>query len=104
MRKAAIMVVALVFVFVAAMAYAERAGSLNEIFMATCFGCHDTGMMDAPVAFGGELNDRVKASGFDAVMKNAMQGLGDMPAKGSCEDCTEAQIKALIEYMMRPSP
>jgi cytochrome c5 len=34
------------------------------------------------------------------LLKDAIAGVDDMPAKGGCSDCTEAEIKAAIQYML----
>ena len=81
-------------------AYAGAKRDIKDMFMATCYGCHDSGMMDAPIAFSSDFTDREKAKGFDKLVENAMKGLDDMPAKGSCGDCTRDEIKALTRYML----
>jgi cytochrome c5 len=41
--------------------------------------------------------------GLDAVVANAINGVNAMPAKGLCFDCTEDDIRALVEYMLETS-
>jgi len=40
------------------------------------------------------------AQGFDTVWKNAIDGIGAMPAMGTCGDCSNDDIKAAIEHMI----
>ncbi len=39
--------------------------------------------------------------GFDALFENAKQGLNAMPPMGVCMDCTDAELKAAIQEMLR---
>ena len=40
------------------------------------------------------------AQGMDTLLKHATEGLRAMPPKGACMDCSEADLKAAIEYMV----
>jgi hypothetical protein len=40
--------------------------------------------------------------GIDAMVASAKKGIGGMPPKGMCTDCTDAEFKALIEFMSSP--
>lgn len=37
---------------------------------------------------------------MDALLGNARQGLNNMPPKGTCSDCTDAELAQAIEAMM----
>lgn len=65
-----------------------------------CFACHGTGAAGAPVIGNAEAWGERMAKGMDAVMANAINGIGAMPARGLCMDCTDDQIAALINYMV----
>lgn len=65
-----------------------------------CFACHGTGAAGAPVAGDADAWGERMAKGMDAVMANAINGLGAMPARGLCMDCTDDHIRSLIEYMV----
>lgn len=74
-------------------------------YMASCFACHSTGAAGAPkVGPGnaGEWEPRLE-KGLDAVVANAINGLNTMPAKGLCFDCTDADLRAIVEYMIESS-
>ncbi|MEP1446442.1 MAG: c-type cytochrome [Paraglaciecola sp.] len=75
-----------------------RAGS--DIYAKACVACHSTGVLNAPkfqdAADWGPRLDK----GFDTVWKNAINGIGGMPPKGTCADCTDDEIKAAIEHMI----
>jgi cytochrome c5 len=42
--------------------------------------------------------------GLDNLVQNTINGLnGVMPAKGLCVDCSDQQLKAIVEYMLENS-
>ena len=65
-----------------------------------CNVCHLTGWNGAPLS--GEPNDWQPrlASGFDSLMKNAKQGINNMPPMGTCQDCTDTELEAAIRKML----
>jgi cytochrome c5 len=75
----------------------ERSG---EELYARCQGCHGTGAMGAPKF--GSLADwapRIER-GIDDVLQVAIAGIGAMPPKGGCSDCSDNELKSVIQYMM----
>ena len=78
----------------------------QEKYMASCFACHSTGAAGAPKVAAGayeeEWAERME-KGMDAVMQNVINGMGAMPAKGLCFDCTDADLRALVDYMIETS-
>ena len=40
------------------------------------------------------------AKGTDMLINNAWSGIGGMPAKGLCGDCTKEEIGLAVEYML----
>lgn len=72
----------------------------NEELYARCQGCHGTGAMGAPKF--GSLADwapRIER-GIDDVLQVAIAGTGAMPPKGGCSDCSDNELKSVIQYMM----
>ena len=41
-----------------------------------------------------------KKEGIKELTEDAMKGEKAMPPKGGCSDCTEAEIKAAVQYMI----
>nr|WP_241664587.1 c-type cytochrome [Ningiella ruwaisensis] len=73
----------------------------KEIYDAACVACHTTGVLNAPkLQVAADWQPRLDEKGFDQVWKNAVNGIGAMPAMGTCGDCTEEDIKTAIEYMI----
>ena len=110
-RKVAYMLMAWMFVFSASSADEMRLVQLSEGFnpeqkyMASCFACHSTGAAGAPKVGAGmsaEWEPRLE-KGLDAVVQNAINGINTMPAKGLCFDCTDEDLRAIVEYMIESS-
>ena len=83
---------------------AEKSG--EEVYTASCQGCHATGAGNAPkfgdVAAWAPRIDQ----GMETLHTNAIQGLnnvGMMPAKGLCMSCSDDEIKAAVDYMVENS-
>jgi len=75
-------------------------------YMASCFACHSTGAAGAPKVQAGAYDAEWAArmeKGMDAVMANVINGVNAMPAKGMCFDCTDADLRALVDYMIETS-
>lgn len=92
-----------------AVASAAAAASSNgprsgeELYNKFCTACHSVGVAGAP-KFGnaGDWAPRV-AKGFDTLLSNAINGFNAMPARGTCANCTDDEIKGAIEYMTENS-
>ena len=76
------------------------AGGPKDIFEHNCKMCHQTGLAGAP-KFGNKADWAPRISqGVDTLVKAALSGIRAMPPKGNCITCTEAEIKATVEYMI----
>ena len=74
-------------------------------YMVSCFACHSTGAAGAPLVGegnGADWTSRLE-KGMDAVVANAINGVNSMPAKGLCFTCTDADLAAIVEYMVSSS-
>ncbi|MFC4700680.1 c-type cytochrome [Glaciecola siphonariae] len=73
----------------------------KDIYQAACTACHAVGVLGAPkTQVAADWQPRLDEKGFDQVWKNAVNGIGAMPAMGTCGDCSEDDIKSAIEYMI----
>lgn len=82
-----------------AVAAGPRTG--KDIYASACTVCHAIGVLGAPkTQVAAEWQPRLDDKGYDQVWKNAVNGIGAMPAMGTCGDCTEDDIKAAIDYMI----
>ena len=77
---------------------AERSG--EEIYNSKCAGCHTSGVMGAPkYASLEDWAPRVDL-GLEKLTLSAIAGKGGMPAKGTCMDCSDNDIKITVQYML----
>jgi len=84
---------------------AAEAGPMDPetVYNTYCMACHTTGASGAPVI--GEVADwepRI-AQGLDVLYSNAINGIGMMPAKGLCMDCSDEDIESTIDYILSQS-
>lgn len=63
-------------------------------------GCHNAGVGGAP-KYGDKAawESRIKR-GIDDVVNVAKTGKGMMPPKGTCMDCSDDELKLVVQYMM----
>lgn len=83
----------------AAAAGAPRSG--EQIVTSTCQGCHGAGVMGAPkIGNKGDWGPRI-AKGKPTLYDHALKGFNNkMPPKGMCMNCSDAEIKAAVDYMV----
>ncbi|MDA9832197.1 c-type cytochrome [Gammaproteobacteria bacterium] len=82
----------------------------KTIYDQTCSTCHSEGQLSAPKLGDQKAwNQRLK-SGFDVLVHNVIKGYvntGNEGAcvveKGGCHDCTDAEIIAVVKYMLDQS-
>ena len=77
----------------------------EQTYMQSCLACHSTGAAGAPKVGEGnaaEWAPRME-KGLDAVVNNAINGLNTMPPKGLCFNCTDEDLRAIVQYMLDSS-
>ncbi|HEY7772045.1 MAG TPA: c-type cytochrome [Marinagarivorans sp.] len=73
----------------------------KQVYDTNCTLCHAAGLAGAPKpGDAAEWGARIDARGMDGLFDNAWNGYNAMPAKGTCIDCSEDEIKAAIAYML----
>jgi len=99
MKKAGFIVLTLMIIAaLAATAPAARTG--KEVYEALCQACHATGVAGAPMFGDKKWLSLEKKEGIKELTMDAIKGKKAMPPKGGCGDCTEAEIKAAVQYMI----
>lgn len=91
-------------VMASSFAYADR--SVDELYPKTCTMCHAQGIANAPKTHDAAAwQPRLESVGgtVEGLVEVAKKGLNAMPPKGMCNDCTDGEFKALIEFMMKPA-
>jgi cytochrome c5 len=89
-----------------AVSFAEEADTFDaaKTYQDTCYACHGTGAAHAP-----EVGDVIEweirlEKGLDALVQNSINGLnGIMPPRGLCTTCSDENMKALVEFMLKNS-
>ena len=66
-----------------------------------CVGCHETGILDAPVVGSAEDWEKVSKLWQAVVMEHARDGYFDMPAKGDQPELPDATVDAAVEHMLK---
>jgi cytochrome c5 len=87
----------------AAAAPVAAGGAAPALFTQTCSACHGTGAAGAP-----KVGDKAAwapriAQGIDALVANAIKGKNAMPPKGGAASASEADIRAVVTYMVGAS-
>ncbi|WP_081847962.1 cytochrome c5 family protein [Microbulbifer sp. HZ11] len=72
---------------------------LLETYQQTCGGCHEKGLVGAPVTGDAEAWKPRLAKGMDTMVKHARDGFNAMPPAGLCFHCSDEDYAALIIYM-----
>ena len=69
-----------------------------QIYQAFCQNCH----APQPIIPLGAPKIGVNSDwiGRKELLKNTLQGIGLMPARGGCFECTDEQLKKTIDYMV----
>ena len=66
-----------------------------------CVVCHRDGVAGAPkFRDATDWKPRLAKQNIDSLTATALKGLNAMPAKGTCQECSDADIKAAVEYMV----
>lgn len=87
----------------AATAAAAAPATPPALYNSACMACHTTGVMNAP-----KVGDKAAwaprlAAGVDGLTVSAIKGKGLMPPKGGAGNATDAEIKAVVAYMVAQS-
>jgi len=72
-----------------------------DVYQASCFACHGTGAMGAPKKGDAAAWEPRLAKGADVLLHNAINGINAMPPKGTCMACSDEEIQAAIDFMVK---
>lgn len=78
-------------------------GAGEKLYKSTCVACHGTGAAGAPKVGDKEAWAILADQGLPALYDVAIHGSGMMPHKGMCGSCSDARLKAAVDYMLGQS-
>ncbi len=76
--------------------------TLAQKYQASCAACHETGAADAPRTHDSAEWSRRTRRGMGALIESVKRGTTAMPPRGMCQDCDDAHLQAIVEYMIAP--
>ena len=83
---------------VAAVATGPLSG--QQVYDQFCFACHAAGVGGAPLLGDiAQWQPRID-KGMDVLMVSTLNGIGTMPAKGTCMNCSDDELNAAVVYML----
>lgn len=88
------------FVLASCAAFADDA-AIDAKYEKSCKLCHDSGLMGAPKTGDAAAWAPRLEKGNDVLLKHAIEGFNAMPPKGTCMDCSDEDLKQLIEKMTK---
>lgn len=75
----------------------------EAVYKANCAACHDAGVAGAPKTGDNAGWAARIAKGFNTMVKNAVAGIGAMPAKGGNPDLDDVEVARAVAYMANQS-
>ena len=87
-------------VVAAAPAAPAAARAADAVYTASCAACHGSGVAGAPKTGDKAAWSARVAQGNDKLLEHALKGLNAMPAKGGCGDCTDEEVRKVVELMV----
>jgi len=75
----------------------------EDVYNQFCFACHATGASDAPLFADVEAWAPRIDKGMETLMNSTLNGIGVMPAKGTCMNCSDAELQLAVDYMVEGS-
>lgn len=78
---------------------APRSG--EKVYNTYCVACHGTGAAGAPLKGDAELWAPRIATGKEQLIKHALEGFNAMPARGTCANCSDDEIVATVEFLIK---
>lgn len=79
----------------------DRSG--KEIYENVCYVCHGTGAANSPKFGSASAWVPRKAKGMKKLLEHALNGYNFMPPRGTCTDCSNAEVEEAIRYMLSKS-
>ena len=75
----------------------------EEVYNAACMACHMTGAAGAPILGDVSAWSARITQSIETLYDHAINGIGVMPAKGGCMNCSDNEVKAVVDFMVEKS-
>ena len=76
----------------------------QTVYEQHCIVCHRDGLAGAPkLQDEKDWKPRMTGKTMKDLLASSIKGLNAMPAKGTCIECSDADLKAAIQYMLPKS-
>lgn len=82
------------------MAAAGAARSGEAVYNQFCGTCHNAGVAGAPLLASAEAWEPRIAQGMDALWDHTVNGINAMPARGTCMNCSDEELRDALDYMI----
>ena len=77
----------------------QRKGGV--VYKIICASCHSAGLPGVPQLDNpDEWRERV-AGGRERLYRNTIDGMGAMPPRGLCENCSDEELRATVDWMLK---
>lgn len=77
--------------------------ALAQLYASSCRQCHANPAAGAPLTGDALAWEPRVAKGMDTLLEHSINGFQNMPPMGLCMQCSEAQFRALIDFMAAPA-
>ncbi|MBF2755035.1 MAG: cytochrome c5 family protein [Gammaproteobacteria bacterium AqS3] len=75
-----------------------------EVYNQYCISCHAAGIAGSPSIGDTERwRAELDMEGFDEIVREAIVGMGAMPARGLCNECSDDEVRQAVQYMLAAS-
>lgn len=73
----------------------------ENIYSSYCVACHATGVAGAPIKGDAKAWQPRVAQGPETLLNHAIEGFNAMPARGSCSNCSDDEMAATVEFLIK---
>lgn len=75
----------------------------QQVYESTCVACHTSGVANAPKIGDSAAWAPYVQTGYENLIKNALNGVGAMPAKGGNPTLTDFEVERAVVYIVNQS-
>lgn len=73
----------------------------EKIYNSYCIACHATGVAGAPIKDDAKAWLPRVAQGQETLLEHAVNGFNAMPARGTCANCSDDEMAATVEFLIK---